>query len=169
MTANRVGLAPLSVEPRFKENVGPCGCPLAACKAYGTLRVREWSDGTRCVKRGCPCRRCLGARNKRKGARAQAKAVTALGIPRSPLRPGHEELLPGLVRVEIKAGAQAGPVWTRYRLAEAQSEQARPFGDHRPFVAMFEPQGTSDGLVVIRRSKLVEVVAALAEQLGVTA
>lgn len=83
------------------------------------------------------------------------------------MRPGHEEHLPGSVRIEVKSGAQAGPVWTAYLKSEAQSEAARSIGDTRPFVASFEPKGTSDGLVVFRRSKLLETVAAMAEQLGI--
>lgn len=162
-------MSAVEVSPNFRSNVGPCGCGRDDCDAYGTLRTRQWSDGSRCVRRGCPCNRCKGARNKRIGQRGQAKAATAIGIARSPLRPGHEELYGGLVRVEIKAGAQAGPVWTRFAAAEAQSESQRPTGDTRVFVAMFEPKGTSDGLVVFRRSQLNEVVAALAEQLGLVA
>jgi hypothetical protein len=159
--------AHLVPEPNFKENVGPCGCGLDECTAYGTLRVRAWRDGSRCVKRGCPCLRCRGARNKREGARRQRTAARALGVPVSSLSPGHEELALGLVRYEAKSGAQVKPAWTAYLRAEAQSEAARPHGDTRPFVACFEPKDASDGLVCIRRSRLVETVAALAEQLGI--
>lgn len=155
------------VPPNFKADyVGDCGC---GCGASGVLRVKPWrSNGVRCVKRGCPCRQCLGKRSKQMGARRQSKAATALGVPRTALRPGHEEHMGGAVRIEVKAGAQAIPVWTRFLAAEAQSEAARARGDNRPFVACFEPRDSSDGLVVFRRSKLDETVAALAENLGLT-
>lgn len=153
------------VEPNFRA-VGDCGC---GCGGFGTLRTKPWrSNGVTCLKRGCPCRQCLGGRSKRSGAKRQAKATTALGVPRSSIRAGHEEFLGGTVRIEVKSGAQTLPVWTRYLAAEAQSNEARSIGDHRPFVACFEPKGTTDGLIVFRRSEVEQVVAALAEQLGVT-
>lgn len=153
------------VENRLKDNLGVCGC---GCGNEGVLRARPWRGGVRCVRHGCPCRRCLGGRSNRNGKRRQAKAVTALGVPRSSINPGHEEFLGGTVRLEVKAGAQAGPVWTKYLASEQQSNAARAVGDHRPFVACFEPKGTTDGLIVFRRSEVAEVVAALAEQLGMT-
>lgn len=147
----------------FKENQGDCGC---GCGAYGTLK-RENRAGVRCVARKCKCRSCMGRANKRKGQRKQAKAVTALGIPRSSIHPGHEEFLPGALRVEVKATKrEAGPTFTAFLRCELQSEAARPIGDHRPFVAVMMPEGTSDGLVVCRLSSLHEVVAALVENWG---
>ena len=155
------------VEPRLKDNLGRCGCGLEKCGKEGVLRAKPWRDGVRCVKHGCPCRRCLGGRSKRQGGRAQRKAAQALGVPRvGSLRPGHEEHYAGAVRLEVKSGAQALPVWTRYLAAEAQSNAARSVGDNRPFVACFEPKDTTDGLIVFRRSALAETVAAIAEQLG---
>lgn len=156
------------VTPIMKENVGACGCGLDKCNAYGTLRAKPHKDGTLCCRRGCPCPRCRGGGNRRAGARGQRKAMVGLGVPVGTLSPGHEEHALGTVRLEVKSGKQAGPVATAYLKAEAQSEEARPFGDHRPFVACFEPLGWSDGLVVIRRSRLAETVAALAEQLGMS-
>lgn len=70
----------------------------------------------------------------------------------------------GMVRIEVKAGAQVGPIDTRFRLAEAQSEAQRPIGDHRPFAMIAMPKDTKDGLVIVRLSKIHEFVAALAEQ-----
>jgi hypothetical protein len=80
----------------------------------------------------------------------------------------HEELARGTVRYECKAGKAGGAnsVWLKYLVCENQSEASRPIGDNRPFVAAFEPDGTSEGLIVFRRSKLPDVVSALAEQLG---
>lgn len=150
------------VTPRLKDNVGECQC---GCGAFGTLK-KPWANGRRCVARDCRCPRCIGKRNKTLGQRKQAKAVSALGVPRSSLHPGHEEFLPGTLRIEVKAGAQVRPMFTAYARMEAQSEAQRPFGDHRPFVAVAMPEGTSDGLVCFRLSNLADVVVALAEQVG---
>ena len=138
------------------------GCGLAKCKASGQpTKIGH--------PKGCVCPRCIGKRNKRKGQSKQAKAVTALGIPRTSIHPGHEEFLGGLVRVEVKAGAQVKPAVTAYLRMEAQSELARPIGDHRPFVAVAMPDGASYGVVMIRTDRLDAAVAALAEQLGMIA
>lgn len=143
----------------FFADKGDCGC---GCGAFGTLK-RPSRDGTRCVARKCKCRRCIGRNNKRKGQRKQAKAVTALGIPRSSIAPGHEEFLPGALRVEVKAGAQVKPAVTAYLRCEAQSEAQRPVGDHRPFAAVAMPDGAADGIVMVRLSNLHEFVAAVVD------
>lgn len=141
---------------------GPCECGRDGCDLWGTLKKAN-RKGIRCV-RGCVCPSCRGRANKRKGQRKQAKAVTALGIPRSSIHPGHEEFLGGAVRVEVKATKrEAGPVFTAYLRCEHQSEAARAIGDHRPFAAVFMPDGTSDGLVTVRLSSLHEFVAAMVE------
>lgn len=136
-----------------------CGCGLA-----GTAKKPNRA-GVRCV-RGCKCRSCMGRANKRKGLRKQAKAVTALGIPRSSIHPGHEEFLGGAVRVEVKSGGQVKPAVTAYLRCEAQSEEQRPIGDHRPFCAVAMPDGSSDGVVMVRLSSLHEFVAAMVENWG---
>jgi hypothetical protein len=146
----------------FKDNQGECGC---GCGVYGTLK-KPSRDGTQCVARKCSCRRCIGRASKRKGQRKQAKAVAALGIPRSSIHPGHEEFLPGAVRVEVKAGAQIKPAVTAFLKCEAQSEAARPIGDHRPFVAVAMPDGMSDGVAMVRLSQLHEFVAAMVDNWG---
>jgi hypothetical protein len=57
----------------------------------------------------------------------QRKAAKALGIPKvGPMRSGQEEHWGGAVRVEVKSGAQCGPIITRFRNAEAQSEYNAP-------------------------------------------
>lgn len=155
-------MADRQVAPPNLKPIGACGC---GCGVEGTLRARPWRDGTRCVKSGCRCNHCRGRANRSMGAKRQARAAQGLGMPVSSLRPGHEEHMAGAVRIEVKGGAQARPVWTRFLASEAQSEAQRPRGDHRPFVACFESDGTTEGLVVIRRSKLAETVAALASQL----
>lgn len=146
------------VTPNLKDKA-ECGC---GCGAYGTLK-KPSRDGTRCVARACKCPRCRGRNNKRKGQRKQAKAVTALGIPRSSIHPGHEEFLPGALRVEVKAGAQIKPAVTAFLKCEAQSEQARPAGDHRPFTAVFCPDGSSRMFAMFDLADLNEFVAAVVE------
>lgn len=137
-----------------------CGCGVVA---------RPKTTGNRHA-RGCDKKKCASCRNgnnSRKGKRKQAKAVTALGIPRSVFHPGHEEQLGGTVRVECKAGGRiANPVWTRFRDCETQSEAQRPLGDHRPFAALFMPDGQSDGLVCVRLSSVHEFAAAIVEMWG---
>lgn len=140
-----------------------CECGLDSCTLFGTLG-RPDRNGMRHV-RGCGCNVCRGRRNKRKGGRKQAKAVQSLGIPRSTIHPGHEEFLPGSIRVEVKAGAQVKPIHTRFLSAHAQSEASRSFGDHRPFAFVAMPDGVKHGYVIVRTDHLVDFVAAAAEQL----
>jgi len=135
---------------------GECGC---GCGLFGALRRRPEGH-----VRLCQCPRCQGKRSRQKGDSKARKARKALGIAGANTR--HEELWGGGVRVEVKAGKQVGPVWTRFLLAEGQSEQARPIGDPRPFVFVAMPEGTSDGLVVFRLSQVAAVLDALAENLG---
>ena len=80
------------------------------------------------------------------------------------MRPGDEEHWSGTVRVECKSGAQARPVLTRFLLSEGQSEQHRPYGDHRPFIATFEHDGRA--VFVGDLSRIREIVAALVEGLN---
>lgn len=151
----------IDVTPNLKTNVGECGC---GCGLEGFLRARPWRDGVVCVKRGCVCRRCLGRRNREKGDSKARQARKALAIPGANTR--HEEHLGGLIRWEAKAGAQVKPMWTAFLRAEAQSELARALGDNRPFVMTAAADGQSDQLVAFRLSKLVDVLAALVEQVS---
>ena len=114
--------------------------------------------------RGCKCSKCQGKRNRSKGDSKARQARKVLNI--SGVNSRHEEHWGSALRVEVKAGKQVGPVWTRYLLAEGQSEQARAIGDPRPFVFVAMPEGTSDGLVVFRLSQVAAVLDALAENLG---
>lgn len=75
----------------------------------------------------------------------------------------HEEHLRGPVLTESKAGAQVGPIWTRYQAARAQAEASRAVGDHRPFVFLAHPDGTSEWLVVVSSRDWEQVVAAYGE------
>ena len=141
----------MDVEPRFKGTDGAPG-------------VRPWvcPDGDVSCARRAPCRACRGRRNRRKGQVKQRAAVKGLGIPppRFASQQGHEENLRGPVRIEVKSGAQVGPIDTRFLAAEAQSEASRPIGDGRPFVMVAAPDGMSDQIVLLRISKLGAVLAA---------
>lgn len=114
--------------------------------------------------RKVPCRSCLGRRNRRSGLKKQRDARKTLGIPSAKFAGlnGNEENWRGPVRVEVKSGAQAKPVWTRYALSEDQAESNKAVGDARPFLAVFMPPGMTDGLFVGRISQLAAIVEAFA-------
>lgn len=120
-----------------------CGCGL-----FGTPKKRPEGH-----IRGCDCPRCRGKRNRAKGDTKARAARKKLGIPGVMSR--HEEHWSGRCRVEMKAGAQVGPIATRFELARAQSELARPHGDNRPFLMVAMPDGTKDGIVLMRLSDFV--------------
>lgn len=117
--------------------------------------------------RAKPCRSCLGARNRRSGMRKQRDARKALESVTGTTAAqfvgmlGNEESWRLPVRVEVKSGAQAGPIWTRYTAAEQQSDASRSQGDTRPFVFVAMPTGTTDGLMVCRLSALEQITTAL--------
>lgn len=135
---------------------GECRC---GCGRFGAIKKNG------CV-RGCGCRSCVGRRSRAKGQRAQRAAQKTLNMvgPGKTLGANHEENWTGTLRVEVKSGGFAKPVATKYRLAEAQSEAARAYGDHRPFIFVAKPDGDSDALVVCRLSRLVDVATAVIEQ-----
>ena len=131
-------------------------------------QTREWNcpkNDPTCARRD-PCASCRGRRNRRQGLAKQRAARRAIGIPDAKYgtQLSNEESWGGTVRVEVKSGGKAKPVWTRYYDAERQAEASRAIGDPRPFMAVFMPPGLSDGLCVIRLSKLGSVVEALTEQ-----
>lgn len=148
----------------FKENVGDCGC---GCGAHGTLKKPN-RKGIRCVARVCKCVSCRNRNNRKRGLTKQRQAAVALGLDVGKFLPSDEEAMGGNVRMECKATkAEAGPVWTAFSKVEAQSEAARPIGDHRPFVAVFMPPGEGkDGLAVVRLSSVNEFAAAIVERWG---
>jgi hypothetical protein len=141
-----------------RKELCPCGPP--SCGLFGTpLRGKVGHI------RGCPCRRCGGKRSRRTGLDAQRKVAKAAGIKRvGSFFPGHEEHYGGAVRIESKAGAQVGPIITRFRLAEAQSEAQRPLGDHRPFLMAASHEGVALG--IFRLDQAANIAAALADNLG---
>lgn len=102
---------------------------------------------------GAPCRSCLGRRNRVKGRRKQRDAQKALGLvgPGKSFGANHEENWTGLVRVEVKAGAQVRPAITAFRKMRDQSEASRPYGDHRPFVGVAMGDGGHENEIVMIR------------------
>lgn len=132
-----------------------CGC---GCGLYGTPK-RANRAGVQCV-RGCTCNSCRGKNNRRKGDRKAATARKALGAMGANSR--HEEHWGGGLRIEAKAGAQVGPILTRYLAARNQSEASRAIGDNRPFVMAAMPD-RGPGLLVVEIDQLEHVVAALLE------
>ena len=135
-------------------------CSADGCPAFGRLLPAS-RDGRRRV-RGCDDPVARGGRNRRKGDEKARKARRLLRLVGANTR--HEELLGGPVRVESKAGAQVGLIWTRYRDARLQSEAARPLGDHRPFVMTAHPDGAPEFLVLVSSKDWDQVVAAYAAQ-----
>jgi hypothetical protein len=138
-----------------------CGC---GCGLYGTPKNPNRA-GIRCV-RGCTCNACRGKNNRRKGDRKALAARKALGIPGVNSR--HEEVWGGSLRIEAKAGAQVGPILTRYMAAKHQSEASRAIGDNRPFVMAAMPD-KGPGLIVMEIEELAQVMAAVAETWGLIA
>ena len=118
---------------------------------FGTLGTAG-KDGKRRVK-GCGDPVARGKRNRAKGDSKARAARKKLGIPGVNSR--HEELFGGRLRVEMKAGKQVGPIETRFMDAKAQSESARPIGDHRRFAMIALPDGTKDGIVLMLLSDFV--------------
>jgi hypothetical protein len=74
----------------------------------------------------------------------------------------HEENWGGAFRTEIKAGAQVGPIATRFQAAKAQSDAAKALGDIRPFVMVAMPDGTSRGIILMDLDEFSELVSLLA-------
>jgi hypothetical protein len=128
----------------------------ALCPLFGKLRPSK--DGRQRV-RGCGDPVARGRRVRRKGddkARDVRRAQAIAGV-----NSRHEEHMGGAFRWEAKSGMKANVVKTAFVASEAQSEAQRPFGDHRPFIATFSPDGWSDHLVVFRGSKSVEAAIAI--------
>jgi hypothetical protein len=71
----------------------------------------------------------------------------------------HEEHWGGLFRVEVKAGAQVGPISTRFNQARLQSEASKSLGDIRPFAMIAMPDGSSDGIVLMTLDEFAELVS----------
>lgn len=110
-----------------------CPCGTEACTQFGKPR------GKRGHVNGCKCPPCLGGRNSRNGKARHRKIARQLGAVGSGRgATSHEESWTlSWARLEVKTGFQAQPVLTRFVGARNQSEEQRPYGDARPFVAVF--------------------------------
>lgn len=154
------------VTPNLKpDGYGPCQCGHDRCRKDGELREgRLRKPHAKTLRRhvyDCKCPSCTSKRSNGKGNREGARARKALKIPGANTR--HEELWGGSLRVEVKAGKQIAPAVTAYERCRTQSEQSRSFGDHRPFAAVWMPDGSSDGVLACRLSDAFEVAAAILE------
>jgi hypothetical protein len=101
-----------------------------------------------------PCKSCEGRRNRRKGARKQAAARRALGVPAARYvgETAHEESWQGVFLGEVKAGKQVQSLAARFLAAERQAEAKRADGDARPFAFIAMPAGWNDGVIAFRIS-----------------
>jgi hypothetical protein len=124
---------------------------------FGTLG-REDRQGKRRIK-GCGDPSARGRRNRAKGDSKARRARKKLGLGGHLTR--HEENWGGHFRTEVKAGAQVGPIATRFNLAKAQSDAAKALGDIRPFIMVAMPDGTTDGIVLMSLSEFSELAAML--------
>jgi len=106
-----------------------------------------------------------GRVNRQKGKRKQALArqvfedIYEVQVSWSGKK-GNEESWDHIkaARIEVKAGAQVGPLATRFLAAEKQSNQAKAIGDTRPFIFVAMPDNMSDGLMVMRLSDFQQLM-----------
>ena len=139
-------------------NADKCGLP--SCPLYGLLG-RLGRDGNKRVK-GCNDPVARGKRNRTKGLAKQRIARKKLGLVSTGFsNSSNEEDWRGVFRVEVKAGAQVGPIATRFNQARLQSLAAKSLGDLRPFCMLAMPDGTSDGIVLMSLNEFAELVAVL--------
>jgi hypothetical protein len=132
-------------------------CSTKGCPLFGTLG-REDRQGKRRIK-GCGDPSARGRRNRAKGDSKARRARKKLGLGGHLTR--HEENWGGHFRTEVKAGAQVGPIATRFNLAKAQSDAAKALCDIRPFIMVAMPDGTTDGIVLMSLSEFSELAAML--------
>ena len=134
-------------------------CTNDSCPVFGTLG-KPSRDGKRRVK-GCGDPVARGKRNRSKGDSKARKARKALNIAGANTR--HEEHWGGALRIEVKAGKQIQPIYTKFLMAEQQSKNGSALGDIRPFAMVAMPEGTSDGIVLMRLSEFQNFMALLDE------
>lgn len=152
------------LDPMPDERKGYCEgnfdkCSEKSCPLFGTLG-RADRRGVRRV-RGCADPAARGKRNRRKGDSKARRARKKLGLGGHLTR--HEENWGGIYRTEIKAGAQVGPIATRFMAAKAQSDAAKAIGDVRPFVMVAMPDGSTDGIVLMTLTEFAELTALITE------
>ena len=134
-------------------------CSVDRCPLFGTLG-RADRKGVRRV-RGCADPAARGRRNRTKGDAKARRARKKLGLGGHLTR--HEESWSGVVRTEIKAGIQVGPIATRFNAAKAQSDAAKALGDIRPFVMVAMPDGTSRGIVLMDLDEFSQIIMLVTE------
>ena len=135
-------------------------CNVDGCPRFGVLG-RPGRDGARRVK-GCGDPRARGKRNRSKGDSKARRARKMLGLSATGnAGTRHEEHWGGMFRVEVKAGAQVGPIATRFDAAAGQSEASKALGDIRPFLMVAMPDGRSDGIVLMRLEEFAMLVSVL--------
>jgi hypothetical protein len=133
-------------------------CTVDGCPKFGTLG-REARDGKRRVK-GCNDPVARGKRSRTKGDSKARRARKKLGLSATGnAGTRHEEHWGGYFRVEVKAGAQVGPIATRFNQARLQSEASKSLGDIRPFAMIAMPDGSSDGIVLMTLDEFAELVS----------
>jgi hypothetical protein len=132
-------------------------CNSGGCPLFGTLG-RPDRQGRRRI-RGCGDPSARGRRNRTKGDSKARRARKKLGLGGHLTR--HEENWGGAFRTEIKAGAQIGPIATRFYLAKAQSDAAKALGDIRPFIMVAMPDGTAKGIVLMDLEEFSELATLL--------
>ena len=136
----------------------------------GQLARSPGKENRACVTTGiavrdCTCYSCRGRRNRSKGKTKQRQArrglENAFGVLAGPsaVSTADEENWRLPVRAEIKAGIPARTVDTFYRNTKAQADADKALGDVRSFIAVAMPDGTTDGLCVIRMSDLIQLFA----------
>jgi hypothetical protein len=133
-------------------------CNIPECPKFGLLN-RPSRDGKRRV-RGCNDPTARGKRNRAKGDAKARHARHKLGLSATGNAGSrHEEHWSGIFRVEVKAGAQVGPIETRFRLAKQQSDISKALGDIRPFAMIAMPEGNSDGIVLMTLNEFAELIS----------
>jgi hypothetical protein len=134
-------------------------CSTTGCPLFGTLGRPDRYDKRRI--RGCGDPSARGRRNRTKGDSKARRARKKLGLGGYLTR--HEENWGGLFRTEVKAGAQVGPIFTRFQLAERQSHAAKALGDIRPFIMVAMPDGTTKGIVLMDLDAFSELISLIQE------
>ena len=140
-------------------------CTLNDCRLFGTLG-RPGRDGSRRV-RGCGDPVARGKNNRRKGDSKARIARKKLGLVATGHQSSrHEEDWTGFFRVEVKAGLQVNPIWTRFQLAFNQSKASKSLGDNRPFAMIAMPDGTKEGVVLMTLTEFAQLTALLTQTEG---
>lgn len=134
-------------------------CSIDGCPKFGALGKANYRDGKRRVK-GCGDPVARGKRNRTKGDSKARIARKKLGLSATGnAGTRHEEHWGGIFRVEVKAGAQVGPIATRFQLAKRQSDEAKSLGDIRPFAMVAMPDGSSDGIVLMTLDEFAQIIS----------